>query len=85
MYRDINEVFREAFGYTINFPLNYVSTIVPEGFQLVETEEHKKERLEKEIASKKQSLSYLQKHLTELTSQLELEEKELLELIQHTK
>lgn len=84
MYRDINEVFREAFGYTVSFPIDYVSTIVPEGFELVETEGHKKERLEKEIASKKQSLSYLQKHLTELSAEIAEEEKALLELSQHT-
>lgn len=80
MYRDINEVFERFLN-----PTYTIGTLIPDGYELVETEEHKKERLEKEIASKKQSLSYLQKHLTELTSQLELEEKELLELAQHTK
>lgn len=80
MYRTLDEVFARFFN-----PTYTIGTIIPEGYTLVETEEHKKERLEKEIASKKQSLSYLQKHLTELTSQLELEEKELLELTQHTK
>ena len=84
MYRDINEVFREAFGYTVSFPIDCVSTIVPEGLELVETESHKKERLEKEITSKKQSLSYLQKHLTELSAEIAEEEKALLELSQHT-
>ena len=80
MYRTIDEVFERFLT-----PSYTIGALIPDGYELVETEAHKKARLEKEIASKKQSLSYLQKHLTELTSQLEQEEKELLELTQHAK
>ena len=80
MYRTIDEVFERFLT-----PSYTIGALIPDGYELVETEDHKKARLEKEIASKKQSLSYLQKHLTELTSQLEQEEKELLELTQHAK
>lgn len=80
MYRDINEVIAAFLTPKYTF-----GTFVPEGYELIETNSHKKERLEKEIATKKQSLSYLQKHLTELTAEIESEEKALLELTQTTK
>ena len=79
MYRTIDEVFERFLT-----PSYTIGALIPDGYELVETEAHKKARLEKEIASKKQSLSYLQKHLTELSAEIAEEEKALLELSQHT-
>ena len=79
MYRDFEEVMQMFLN-----PRYTIGTWVPDGYELKETEAHKKERLEKEIATKKQSLSYLQKHLTELSAEIAEEEKALLELSQHT-
>ena len=53
---------------------------VPDGYELVETQEHKRERLQKEIEEKRASVAYLTKHLAELSQQIEAEEKDLLAL-----
>jgi flagellar hook-associated protein FlgK len=53
---------------------------VPEGYELRETPAHKKQRLESSIQEKKQSLSGYEKRIAELSSQIEQEEKSLLEL-----
>jgi len=53
---------------------------IPQGYELVETPEHKKERLTLELEEKKKSLAYLEKRITALTAEIELEEKQLLGL-----
>jgi hypothetical protein len=55
---------------------------IPEGYRLVETDEHKKQRIEAEIQQKKKMLSYHEKALASLSAQIEQEEKELLSLTQ---
>lgn len=50
---------------------------VPEGYELVETEEHKKQRLQDELNDKKALLAGYEKRLASLTSEIETTEKEL--------
>jgi hypothetical protein len=76
-YRLINSLIEEYFYRPMNF-----SVTVPEGYELVETEEHKRERLESELQQKKKMLSYHEKALASLSAQIEQEEKELLSLTQ---
>lgn len=68
--------FYDPFWNELSTFFNYV----PEGYELVETPEHKRERLQKEIEEKKASVAYLTKHLAELSKQIEAEEKDLLAL-----
>lgn len=53
---------------------------VPEGFELVEKPDHKKERLQKELQEKKTNLSYLEKRMSTIAREIEEEEKQLLSL-----
>lgn len=57
-----------------------ISVYVPDGYELVENEAHKKSRLERELQEKKKSLEYTEKKLAELQAQIAEEEKELLAL-----
>ena len=61
------------FGWTAN-------VFIPEGYELIESESHKKERIEGSLSEKKASVSYLEKRVLELSKEIENEEKELLSL-----
>lgn len=74
----MNRLFNELY-YRFDYP---VTCTLPEGYELVETKDHKRERLQKEIEEKKASVEYLTRRLTELTANIESEEKELLALSQ---
>ncbi len=50
---------------------------VPDGYELIEKEEHKKQRLQEGLEEKRRSLAYLEKRLTELTSAIESDENSL--------
>ena len=71
VYSDYNPFLRELYGFF---------TYIPDGYTLVESPEHKRERLQKEIEEKRASVAYLTKHLAELSQQIEAEEKDLLAL-----
>lgn len=58
----------------------YPRFFLPEGYDLVENEEHKRQRIQRELQEKKRSLSYLEKRQSELAAEIEEEEKELLAL-----
>ena len=72
----INRFFDDVY-YRFTYPVHYT---IPAGYDLVESVEHKRERLQAELQEKKASVAYLTKRLTELTAAIESEEKELLAL-----
>ena len=69
--------FFDDIYYRFTYPVTHT---VPYGYRIIETEEHKQERLAQSLQEKKASVEYLTKRLTELTATIENEERELLAL-----
>jgi hypothetical protein len=75
MYRKGNDLF---WDWLNDWPLSPFGNIAaPDGYELVEKAEHKADRLQKSVDEKKASVSYLTKKLTEITAEIESEEREL--------
>ncbi len=79
--------YNESFWNVLSdvYPFFTTNVTLPEGYELVETESHKKQRLEESIADKKLSLSAYEKRISELSKQISNEESELLQLSQNAK
>ena len=59
---------------------SYFNVTVPEGYKLVEDDEHKRVRIEKQLAEYKKLLSYHESQITKLVESIEDEERAILEL-----
>jgi hypothetical protein len=59
------------------FVSNFTSSGIPEGYELKEKDEHKKERLKKEIEAHKFNIKTYKRYLSEEEEQLKNKQKEL--------
>ena len=62
------------------YPFFTTDIALPEGYELVETDAHKKQRLEASLQENKKLLAYHEKKIQELAKTIESAEKEILQL-----
>jgi septal ring factor EnvC (AmiA/AmiB activator) len=74
--KDLNGIFNRFIVEPKSVNLTW-DAFVPDGFKLVETDEHKKQRLQKELQQKKQELSYHENKVQQLSKSISEQEAEL--------
>jgi septal ring factor EnvC (AmiA/AmiB activator) len=76
LLKDLNGIFNRFVVEPKSVNLTW-EAFVPDGFKLVETDEHKKQRLQKELQQKKQELSYHENKVQQLSKSISEQEAEL--------